>query len=164
MRQLGRAFLDCGVPVVVAVDNDHAVLDRASIQFARGFYDALVQGHTAKEAFEIGKTMVQHDAHLGQLEEHKKFILLGKPEYQNRKIFPDLPKGNFIDCSIEPSKNHCFVPDAAFVGRALLVQVGAENFLVARALGGVLAGHERDLRFANACTHTRTHTHGKNWL
>ena len=67
--------------------------------------------------------MVQHDAHLGQLEEHKKFILLGKPEFQNKKIFPDLPKGNFIDCSNKQSTNHCFVPDAAFVGRALLVQV-----------------------------------------
>ena len=29
--------------MVVAVNNNHAILDRASIEFARGFYDALVK-------------------------------------------------------------------------------------------------------------------------
>lgn len=66
--------------------------------------------------------MVKHDAQLSKSDEHSKFILLGKPEFLEQKIFPNLPKGHLVDSSESPSRNHSHVPDTAFVGRALLVQ------------------------------------------
>ena len=64
----GRAFVNAGVPHVVAIRGSAQVSGYACQKFTYGFYLALLCGHTVSEAFDIGKAKVGWSvgAHLGE--------------------------------------------------------------------------------------------------
>ena len=79
-RNLGQALADAGVPHVVAIQTDAAVLDNAAMVFARAFYRALLSGQTVAQAFAGGRVAVRNDPTLTRWQaediEGEKFLLL----------------------------------------------------------------------------------------
>ena len=57
-KNVGQAFVDAGVPHVVCVNIDSALLDLEARTFTRSFYLSLFVGQTVREAYEIGCNMV----------------------------------------------------------------------------------------------------------
>ena len=78
-----EAFVDAGVPHVIAVRTRLKVLDDAAALFARHLYLALVEGHTVRQAFDYATAQLSAVApSLGlpnPSEEAQKFVLL--PEW-----------------------------------------------------------------------------------
>ena len=60
-ESMAQAFADAGVPHVVAIDAEQAVLDVAPDAFAEQFYPALFQGRSVWQAFQYGTAMVYND-------------------------------------------------------------------------------------------------------
>ena len=61
-ESMAQAFADAGVPHVIAIDAEQAVLDVAPDAFAEQFYPALFQGRSVWQAFQYGTAMVYNDA------------------------------------------------------------------------------------------------------
>ena len=61
-ESMAQAFADAGVPHVIAIDSEQAVLDVAPDAFAEQFYPALFQGRSVWQAFQYGTAMVYNDA------------------------------------------------------------------------------------------------------
>ena len=115
----GRAFVDAGVPHVVAVKQEAKVSDAASRTFARQFYLALLVGKTVRQAFEIGSRSASVEQPPGQ-SSGAKFLLLpedGDHEVQmvRRNAVAD---GAFVDETRPPSPCTAAMAPRPFVGRA----------------------------------------------
>ena len=54
----GHAFIEGGAKHVICVKRNQEVLDLASIDFTKSFYNSLITGKTVCEAFEKAKTDV----------------------------------------------------------------------------------------------------------
>ncbi|CAN0148441.1 unnamed protein product, partial [Ectocarpus fasciculatus] len=78
---IGNAFVEAGVPHVVAVKHDAEVKDEAALDFSKLFYAALFEngGKTVKQAFESALNCV-NATHPGALtnQEGGHFLLLPK--------------------------------------------------------------------------------------
>ena len=85
-----QAFVDAGVPHVVAVRVNTRVSDHAAHAFTRAFYLSLAVGQTIREAFDIGVQAVINAPNVPAGEvEGDKFLLLG-PGAHDEKAFPAL--------------------------------------------------------------------------
>jgi len=51
-EEIGNIFSKCGIPVVIAVNSEFAILDDICLIFARHLYIQLLQGATVQNAFE----------------------------------------------------------------------------------------------------------------
>ena len=61
-ESMAQAFADAGVPHVIAIDSEQAVLDVAPDAFAEQFYPALFQGRSVWQAFLYGTAIVYNNA------------------------------------------------------------------------------------------------------
>jgi hypothetical protein len=60
---LGRKLVDGGIPVVVSIDKEEEVLEKAAEIFNRNFLKFLVEGESPKNAFDYSKTILKNDKH-----------------------------------------------------------------------------------------------------
>lgn len=104
-QDVGLAFVAAGVPHVVAVKTDDEVLDKASLEFAKQFYTALLSGKSVSQAFEVARTAVKWDPDItNKAVEADKFLLLGSGSHDTARIFSNVPRGDMVDMS-RPIKN-----------------------------------------------------------
>ncbi|KDO34206.1 hypothetical protein SPRG_19045 [Saprolegnia parasitica CBS 223.65] len=83
------AFLQCGIPHVIAVKVEERLEDQAAIVFTKNFYLALGQGKSVAESFEIGRHAVSVYPHLPHaIKAASKFQLLPEGDDHNEVIFP----------------------------------------------------------------------------
>ncbi|MCL6511131.1 MAG: tetratricopeptide repeat protein [Anaerolineae bacterium] len=124
-RRAGQAFVEAGVPHVVAVRVETAVLDVAAREFARHFYLALLAGKTVRQAFEIGQAYV---AALPDVRaDADKFVLLPAGADHERTVFDDAPAGSWRDATPPLPPGNLPAPPERLIGRnATLQQVIAE--------------------------------------
>jgi len=99
-KNIGQAFVDVGIPHVVCVNIDSALLDLEARTFTRSFYLSLFVGQTVQEAFEIGCNMVETmslpstitsstpSTNISPPRERAKFILLPEDGNHDVPIFP----------------------------------------------------------------------------
>lgn len=93
----GQAFVDAGVPHVVAVKLHDKISDRASHTFTELFYSQLVNGHTVQEAFDLARQAVEVDPKIFDRAEAKKFRLLPEDGDHNISIFDDISEGMYVN-------------------------------------------------------------------
>jgi len=93
-QNAAEAFVQVGVPHVVAVESESQVTDVAARSFTRAFYLALAKGKTVQEAFDIAKQAVSTSPQVGKWAklEATKFVLLGGQGEapHHRAIFDDV--------------------------------------------------------------------------
>ncbi|CAM9339383.1 unnamed protein product, partial [Discosporangium mesarthrocarpum] len=116
----GKAFVEAGVPHVVAVRLQERVTDQAAELFGRNFYHALiVGGFTVKDAFNIGLSTVNATS-----EEGDNFLLLPAGGDHDVAIFDTLPPGSFVDESLPlPPMVRCPAARKLFLGKLALQRV-----------------------------------------
>lgn len=115
---VGKAFADAGVPHVVAVKTSTQIEDKASIQFAEQFYNALLRGSTVGSSFKTAYTSVSTE--FASTVEAKKFVLLGKGDHDTARLFESVPPGTYQDDSkLGVCDNHGREPTDHLVGRGL---------------------------------------------
>jgi hypothetical protein len=126
-EESGRAFVEAGVPHVIAVRSEAQVADSASQTFMHHFYLALFMGDTVAAAFRRGQLAVRNAPHLRRADEDRKFLLL--PDIQGRHeevIFgapgEAVPEGEFRDLSEPLPQSNLPVLSDTFVGRNLDMQ------------------------------------------
>jgi hypothetical protein len=138
----GDAFVEAGVPHVVAVRLDSKVLDEEAIKFSRLFYERLLSGESVQSAFQVADSMVQanrvrHAAaeQRGADDDHgSQFMLLPQnnavPSH-DEVIFPRDPssKKAFVDETPPLPVNHCDFPPKPFVARHLELYNIFRNFV-----------------------------------
>ncbi|CAM9759163.1 unnamed protein product [Ectocarpus sp. 6 AP-2014] len=115
----GNAFVDAGVPHVVAVKREESVTDQAAQQFAKQFYDALLSEagkFTVKQAFDIAlNTVNAHPPHARPQGDH--FLLLPHGGNHDVRIFDTLPEGRFVDETRKPpARPRCARPVPFYQG------------------------------------------------
>ena len=144
-----KAFLDAGVPCVVAVALKERLHDAAAIRFAKQFYLDIALGSTTQQAFDKAKAAVNASAELQHSEhgdlssrEANKFQLYGSQEERNRSVLPSLAGANPPWMQGEPwfyaLTSNCqlpapFVLPEPFVGRTFDIRA-----VVVRVLQGRL--------------------------
>ena len=74
---IGEAFLEAGIPSVIAVETNMEIRDVSARCFTSHLYLALLHGKSIREAFEIGKAAVKSSSEVGASAEADKFILMG---------------------------------------------------------------------------------------
>ena len=127
-----KAFVDAGVPHVVAVRSGVKVLDDAAALFARHFYFALVEGHSVRQSFDHGTAQLAAAApSLGlptPTEEASKFVLLplwdsesGTEDPHDEPLYQWLPPGQVIERNPLPELEPPYV-QKPFLGRAIALQ------------------------------------------
>eukprot|EP00753_Platysulcus_tardus_P008992 PLAT175.5.p1 GENE.PLAT175.5~~PLAT175.5.p1 ORF type:complete len:1597 (+),score=689.47 PLAT175.5:1104-5894(+) len=140
--RMARVFISAGVPFVICVRREEAVMDRASITFVRAFYHALLSGRTVPAAFEVGQARVSAEAGI-PLGESDKFLLLSRHALRSGEAegkaaeaadSPDaaaaaaaaaaavapyaaLPPGALLDLSRYPRYRHLPAQEEVFIGR-----------------------------------------------
>jgi hypothetical protein len=60
---LGRKLVDGGIPVVVSIDKEEEVLEKAAEIFNRNFLKFLVEGESPKNAFDHSKNNLKNVRH-----------------------------------------------------------------------------------------------------
>ena len=60
---LGRKLIDGGIPVVVSIDKEEKVLEKAAEIFNRNFLEFLVKGFSPKNAFDHSKINLKNEKH-----------------------------------------------------------------------------------------------------
>lgn len=116
-----QAFVDAGVPHVIAVRLTTRVSDLAAHAFTRAFYPALAVGHTIRAAFDIGVQAVVTSPNVPAADvEGDKFLLLGRGR-GSEIPFPNLAR---LESGWEPlapaaARNQLPLPaiSEAFLGR-----------------------------------------------
>jgi hypothetical protein len=118
----GNAFVEAGVPHVIAVRTDSQVCDKSAQKFMHHFYLALLVGRTVRESFEIAKEAVR--AAPGQLrqDEPRKFLLLPENGDHSVKIFTDIGPGQWEDKTAEPKPHNVPAISDNFMGRNFQIQ------------------------------------------
>ncbi|CAM9674291.1 unnamed protein product [Ectocarpus sp. 4 AP-2014] len=122
----GNAFVEAGVPHVVAVKREESVTDQAAQQFAKQFYDALLSEagrFTVKQAFDIAlNTVNAHPPNARPQGDH--FLLLPHGGNHDVRIFDTLPEGRFVDETREPpARPRCARPVPFYQGLEELQKV-----------------------------------------
>jgi len=122
---IGQAFVECGVPHVVAIHQEDPILDDASREFATTLYMLVLEGRPVKEAFDlaVASVLVDHFRSAATAE-HEKFLLLPRdaPAHADA-AFPAAPgdcgsAGSFRDVSPRPPPGNLSRGlDVHFVGR-----------------------------------------------
>ena len=103
-ERCAQAFVDTGVPHVVAVKVAEKVSDEGARRFAKHFYMALLQGRTVRQAFSIADEAVAAGP---SAEVEKQFLLLPLDGDHDKVIFPDLEEGDPIfDAALLPPSPH----------------------------------------------------------
>eukprot|EP00475_Leptophrys_vorax_P001431 TRINITY_DN10770_c0_g1_i6.p2 TRINITY_DN10770_c0_g1~~TRINITY_DN10770_c0_g1_i6.p2 ORF type:complete len:723 (-),score=157.95 TRINITY_DN10770_c0_g1_i6:2143-4281(-) len=118
-EQAGKAFVDAGVPHVIAVDARYKISDRACHSFSKQFYLSLLAGDTVSDAFQKGRNGVATDPFIFDEKEAAKFLLLPPNGNHDEPIFDDLPEPgryNMVPISHPPNSNMSAVPEK-FQGR-----------------------------------------------
>jgi hypothetical protein len=124
----GQAFVQAGVPHVVAIHSAQRVSDKASHIFARSFYLALFKGRTVRQSFEIGQASVEAHAacaaHEAEAFELFPQIAKGCMDVHDVSLFDDAESGAPIDCTPPPPPSRgldsgrvAMLTDRQFVGR-----------------------------------------------
>jgi hypothetical protein len=118
-QSAGAAFVQAGVPHVVAVRWDAKVSDKSSRIFAKNFYLALLVGRTVKQAFEIGQAAVEAapDAFKRGDDCNPKFLLLPDGGNHDVRVFHDAEDGPHLDETPPLPTNTCDTALAYFPGR-----------------------------------------------
>jgi hypothetical protein len=119
-ENVGKAFVQAGVPHVIAVRRQEQVADDAARMFMKQFYLAVLVGRTVKNAFEIALAAVKTGIIEGN--EPKKFLLLPQDGDHNVEIFRDVPAGQFINLNEKEKPNNLCAPIENFLGRNFEVQ------------------------------------------
>ncbi|CAM9719867.1 unnamed protein product [Scytosiphon promiscuus] len=100
----GNAFVEAGVPHVVAVKREESVTDQAAQLFATQFYDALMSHngrYTVQEAFDIALHLV-NATNTNTHPQGEHFLLLPAGRGHDVRIFDTLPEGVLIDETKSP--------------------------------------------------------------
>jgi hypothetical protein len=85
----GQAFADAGVPHVICVNVDAALLDNAALAFTRAVYLSLAVGDTVQMAYDIGLQAVAAAPNIPNSQvEVEKFLLLPPTTDHHVPIFP----------------------------------------------------------------------------
>ena len=93
----GQAFVDAGVPHVVAVRREAQLQDKAACVFAGAFYHALFRGRTVAASFEIGKQAVANQPGILRAgEESEKFLLLPADADHAVSLCKDFAEGEAV--------------------------------------------------------------------
>lgn len=121
-ENVGKAFVQAGVPHVIAVRRQEQVADDAARTFMKQFYLAVLVGRTVKNAFEIALAAVRTAATNIDANEPKKFLLLPQEGDHNVQIFRDVPAGQFINLNEKEKPNNLCAPIENFLGRNFEVQ------------------------------------------
>eukprot|EP00742_Colponemidia_sp_Colp-10_P009413 GILJ01010261.1.p1 GENE.GILJ01010261.1~~GILJ01010261.1.p1 ORF type:complete len:2314 (-),score=385.58 GILJ01010261.1:161-7102(-) len=146
-KPAGMAFVEAGVPHVVAVQVDAMLLDAAALHFTRAFYLSLAMGDTVRDAFDIGQQAVFAAPNMPHSEADK-FLLLPEDHPHNVAIFPDAPmrdplsQPELID---EPSENltaHLPTVIEDFLGRnveiySTVVEILQRRFVTITGVRGI---------------------------
>ena len=90
-ESVAEAFVNSGIPHVIAVSKNDKVLDQASLVFAHQFYTHIVQGQSVEHAFNAARACVIVEV---EQREGEKFKLLGNGDHSQR-IFTYLLPGEF---------------------------------------------------------------------
>jgi len=117
----GRAFVEAGVPHVVAVRWDTPISDTAAMVFSKHFYLALLLGHTVERSFYSAKAMVQADPNIMKEGEHDKFLLLPEETDHMEVIFESLEEGSWVDVTPVMIHNSLISPPDKFRGREVAI-------------------------------------------
>lgn len=118
-KRSGQAFVDAGVPHIVAVDMDR-LRDRAALSFTRAFYLALISGKTVRQAFDIGRAAVAGTPDLPAAQrESRKFLLLPEDADHDDRIFDSAPAGSLVDLTSAPVPNNLPASPDHFRGRTV---------------------------------------------
>ena len=121
-EHVGQAFIEAGIPHVVAVKKKWEVTDEAAACFTRHFYDALLNGFTIAKAFEVGTKAVGTMSSSARLDANK-FLLLPqdnrKDNNRHNVTLFDLKKGPFIDDTKPTPPNNLPPAVQNFLGRAI---------------------------------------------
>lgn len=86
-KNTGEAFVESGVPHVIAVKTTTAIADIAASKFSKMFYRMLLDGNTVRYSFEEAKSFLYTHEKAGMQEESEKFLLL--PAYDPKKHIAD---------------------------------------------------------------------------
>lgn len=121
-ENVGKAFVQAGVPHVIAVRRQEQVADDAARTFMKQFYLAVLVGRTVKNAFEIALAAVRTSASSIDANEPKKFLLLPQEGDHNVQIFRDVPTGQYINLNEKEKPNNLCAPIENFLGRNFEVQ------------------------------------------
>mmetsp|Transcript_50771 Transcript_50771/g.99509 ORF Transcript_50771/g.99509 Transcript_50771/m.99509 type:complete len:791 (-) Transcript_50771:1399-3771(-) len=126
-QESGQAFVDAGVPHVIAVQKETDIADQACQVFMKQFYPALFMHKSIQDAFEIGQQSVHaHPATRGQ--QSHKFILMPEGADHSEVIFPTREGSASQDKSDTPAKEN-LDPQAVIYGRAKSIQTIVESIL-----------------------------------
>ena len=120
---LAQALLNLGVPHVVVINAQDAVLDIAAREFATRLYASLLSGRSVAHAFEAARSAVRHQDRLesageGQFEAPK-FKLLPKDDpLHQQPLFEQIPAGAVTIKQAQPDPTlHIRTSNEVFVGR-----------------------------------------------
>ena len=137
-HNLGQALAAAGVPHVVAIRTEEAVLDNAAMLFARAFYRALLSGQTVAQAFEAGRVAVHTDPTLTRWQvegdERDKFLLLPEGGDHSAAPFAAMPIGPPWDLTTEAPRLGEWPPRDVFVGRSDDMQQAVQGVLGERLI------------------------------
>lgn len=132
-RAAGDAFVDAGVPHVIAVRLEEPVYDVAAKTFARAFYLALLTNKTVADAFAIGRSSVSAIKGLpAPATEAEKFLLLPADGDHDVALFGDALPGTFADITPEPPKTNLPANAEYFTGRNIEMHEAVSNVLKGR--------------------------------
>jgi hypothetical protein len=129
----GQAFVQAGVPHVVAIHSARRVSDKASHIFARSFYLALFKGRTVRQSFEIGQASVEAHAACSAYEAEAFELFpqlqisegsIGAHDVHDVPLFDDAEGGGPVDFTPLPPPSRgldsgrvAMLTDRQFVGR-----------------------------------------------
>ena len=61
-EQVGRIFIEAGVPLVICINQNQTVLDKAAIEFSKHFYDEVFDTYQSiSEAYQTAKDKVEKE-------------------------------------------------------------------------------------------------------
>eukprot|EP00939_MAST-03C_sp_MAST-3C-sp1_P004147 g4147.t1 len=124
-KDIGRLIFEMGVPFVVSVQSNQAVMDRACIEMTKVFYHHLFKGGSVRKSFEQGKLACKHHFDLKDADEDEKFILLAhKLSVPDPSIFESLNRGESRQLSPVMEKHNIWnVPTNIYIGRQREMQI-----------------------------------------
>ena len=120
----GAAFVEAGVPHVVAVRKDARVSDESSKIFAKNFYLALLRSRTVRQAFDIGQASVEAAPGARRRGDASgaKFMLLPLGADHDVPVFGDAAPGRFLDETRRAPRNTCDTAVPRLAGRNVDMQ------------------------------------------
>ena len=113
------AFVEAGVPHVVAVRRTTRVSDLAAHAFTRAFYLALAVGSSIQAAYDIGKQAVFTAPNMPEADESSSFLLLPRDAAHDVVVLPSLPRVEHWEppASLGAQRQPLPAPTEAFRGR-----------------------------------------------